>query len=206
MADATSTQRHNLPLLATTETCSGGTYIVTGANTGLGFEAAKHLVELGAAKVIMGVRNIGAGEEAKAEIQTATGILNVAEVWALDLSSYESVRTFAKKAIAELDRIDAVIENAAVAMAQRVLAEGHILPVTVNVYSTFLLGILLLPKMSESARRFGILPHITIVTSRASFDFQQDWDKIKDDPLAKMDNEDMVQLKTYVTFILKRSL
>jgi hypothetical protein len=41
---AIETQRRNLPLLATTEICSGGTYIVTGANTGLGFEAAKHLV------------------------------------------------------------------------------------------------------------------------------------------------------------------
>jgi NAD(P)-dependent dehydrogenase (short-subunit alcohol dehydrogenase family) len=202
MPDASITQRHNLPLLATTETCHGGTYIVTGANTGLGFEAAKHLVQLGAAKVVMGVRNVTAGEEAKADIQTATGISNVAEVWALDLSSYTSVKSFAKKAIAELDRIDAVIENAAVAMAATVLAEGHTLPVTVNVYSTFLLAVLLLPKMSEIAQRFGITPHIAIVSSGVSFEFQEDWDKIKDDPLAKMDSEEMGGLKTYATHSL----
>ncbi len=62
MADTISTQRLHLPLLVTTETCSGGTYIVTGANTGLGLEASKHLVAVGAAKVIMAVRNIAAGE------------------------------------------------------------------------------------------------------------------------------------------------
>jgi Dehydrogenases with different specificities (related to short-chain alcohol dehydrogenases) len=128
MSAEVATQRRNLPLLATTETCSGGTYIVTGANTGLGFEAAKHLVALGAAKVVMGVRNVSAGETAKAEIEKATGQANVADVWALDLASYESVKAFAKRAIAELDRVDAVIENAAVAISHRVVAEGHILP------------------------------------------------------------------------------
>ena len=197
MTDAVPTQPHNLPLFVTTETCSGGTYIVTGANTGLGLEAAKHLVNLGAAKVVMGVRNVPAGETAKAEIEAATGKSNVAEVWALDLSSYASVKAFAKKAIAELDRIDAVIENAGVAMAQRVLAEGHIVPLTVNVYSTFLLGVMLLPKMSEGAQKFGILAHLVIITSRVSFDFKEDWDSIKDDPMGKMDAEDMVGLKTY---------
>ena len=170
---------------------------MTGANTGLGLEAAKHLVDLGAEKVVLGVRNVAAGKAAVAEIETSTGKSNIAEVWELDLSSYASVKAFAKKAIAELDRIDALIENAGVALAQRVLAEGHIVPLTVNVYSTFLLGVMLIPKMSEGAKKFGILPHLVIVTSRASFDFKEDWDKIKDDPLKKMDAEDMVPLKTY---------
>jgi NAD(P)-dependent dehydrogenase (short-subunit alcohol dehydrogenase family) len=197
MTDSTPTQRRNLPLLATTELCSGGTYIVTGANTGLGLEAARHLVQLGAAKVIMGVRNVTAGEEARADIQETTGISNVAEVWALDLSSYLSVKAFANRAIEELDRIDALIENAAVAMSKRVLAEGHTLPVTVNVYSTFLLGVLLLPKMSESSKRYSITSHLSIVTSSASFDFREDWEKIKDNPLGKMDVDETAQLKTY---------
>jgi NAD(P)-dependent dehydrogenase (short-subunit alcohol dehydrogenase family) len=196
MSDAIPTQRRNLPLHVTAETCSGATYIVTGANTGLGFEAAKHLVNLGAAKVILGVRNVVAGDAARANIETATGRSGIAEVWELDLSRYESVKAFAKKAITELDRIDALIENAGVAMAERVMAEGHILPLTVNVYSTFLLGVMLLPKMSEGAKKFGILPHLVIITSGASFDAKEEWAKIKDDPLEKMDAEDMVQLKT----------
>lgn len=197
MAARVPTQKHNLPLLATTETCSGGTYIVTGANTGLGFEAAKHLVALGAAKVILGVRNISAGDAAKIKIEEATGILNVAEVWALDLASYESVKSFAKKVTAELDRVDALIENAAVAISQGIKAEGHTLPVTVNVLSTFLLAVLLLPKLKESAQRFGILPHLTVVSSGVGFDPKEDWNKIKDDPINKIEDD---SLKVYVKF------
>lgn len=193
-----ASQPHNLPLLATVEKCSGGTYIVTGANTGIGFEAAKHLVELGAAKVILGVRNTSAGEMAKTEIEAATGTSNVAEVWALDLTSYDSVKAFAKKAATELDRIDALIENAGVASYQRVMAEGHLIDVTVNVLSTLLLGILLLPKMSESAQRFGILPHLVVVTSVLSFSSEAEWNKIKNNPLVRLDDENMAVMETYV--------
>ncbi|GIK05404.1 hypothetical protein Aspvir_009513 [Aspergillus viridinutans] len=197
MTSAVQTQRRNLPLLATTETCSGGTYIVTGANTGLGFEAAKHLVSLEAAKVILAVRNISAGEKAKREIEESTGKIGVAEVWSLDLASYDSVKAFAGKATAELDRIDAVIENAAVAVSERVIAEGHGLAVTVNVLSTFLLAVLILPKMKETAQRYGIVPHLTLVTSRVGFDAKDLWDKIKDDPVKKMDGDGIPPMRTY---------
>ena len=198
MADPVTNQKRNLPLLATRDLCSGKTYIVTGANSGLGFEAAKHLVSLGAAKVILAVRTLSTGESAKAEIEATTGSAGVAEVWPLDLSSYDSVKAFAARACSELDRIDGLIENAAVALAQRAMAEGHIAPVTVNVLSTFLLATLLLPKMSGSAKAFGTVPHLVIVTSRAAFDVEADWLRIKDDPLTKMDEEGMEMMKTCV--------
>jgi NAD(P)-dependent dehydrogenase (short-subunit alcohol dehydrogenase family) len=198
MADIVATQRRNLPLLATRETCSGGTYIVTGSNTGLGFEAAKHLVALGAAKVILAVRNVNAGEKAKASIESATGTSNVAEVWALDLSSYDSVKAFARRVDKNLDRIDALIENAAVAVSQGTLAEGHLLPVTVNVLSTLLLAVLLLPKMGEIGRRFGILPHVVIVTSRIGFQVEADWNKIKSNPLHLIDEGEGLPMNTWV--------
>ncbi|CAG8955321.1 hypothetical protein HYFRA_00011303 [Hymenoscyphus fraxineus] len=105
-----SDQRMSLPLVVTKQTCSGATYIITGANKGLGFEAAKHLVEVGAAKVILAVRNTQAGNAAMAVIEAATHTENVVEVWELDLSSYASVKAFANKAIIELDRFDALIE------------------------------------------------------------------------------------------------
>ena len=197
-AAATAHQPHNLPLLATVQTCSGGTYIVTGANTGLGFETAKQLVALGAAKVILAVRNVKAGETAKTEIEGATGRSDVAEAWTLDLASYDSVKAFAKKAVTELDRIDALIENAGVAAYQRVMAEGHVIDITVNVLSTLLLGVLLLPKMSESAQRFRILPHIVVVTSHICFDNETEWNKIKDDPLVKIDSEEVAVMEMLV--------
>jgi NAD(P)-dependent dehydrogenase (short-subunit alcohol dehydrogenase family) len=199
MADAMATQPHNLPLHISREKCEGKTYIVTGANVGLGLEAAKHLVAVGAAKVIMAVRNVSAGETAKAEIEAATGTSGVAEVWAIDLSSYESVKAFAKRAVADLERIDALIENAGVAAFDRTKAEGHLINITVNVISTLLLAVLLLPKMSDDAKKFGIVPHIVAVSSRVGFDVQADWNLIKSDPLVEVDNEEHQGLKLYVT-------
>lgn len=194
--DAIATQRRGLPLFVTTETCLGGTYIVTGANSGLGFQAAKHLVALNAAKVVLAVRNVAAGETAKAEIEEATGKTGVAEVWTLDLADHESVKTFANRAIAELERVDALIENAGIAMAGGPLVGGHVAVVTVNLISTLLLAVMLLPKMSEGAHKFGILPHIVAITSRVGFDAREDWDKIKDDPLTKIDAGEIDILKS----------
>lgn len=188
MSYQVATQRRGLPLLVTAETCSGGTFIVTGANTGLGYEAAKHLVALGASKVILGVRNLAAGETAKTSIVKDTGIADTAEVWALDLASYDSVKAFAKKANTELDRIDAIIENAGVAIAQG-KAEGHSVCMTVNVFSTFLLAALIFPKLKESAQRFGITPHLSIVSSGSAYDMKDKWDEVKDDPLVKLDDD-----------------
>ncbi|RKK09910.1 hypothetical protein BFJ68_g8828 [Fusarium oxysporum] len=181
LLDSVSGQLRNLPLLATPETCSGRSYIVTGANSGLGFEAAKHLVSLGAAKVILAVRNLSAGEKAKADIEASTGRTSSSEVWHLDLSSYESVNDFAKRATLKLDRIDALIENAGVAIDMSNQAEGHPATFTVNVFSTFLLAMLLLPKMKADAQRLKIAPHITIVSSSVAFFTQPLWDLGKDD-------------------------
>lgn len=202
MSDEIATQPHNLPLLATEESTAGKTYIVTGANTGLGFEASKHLVSLGAKKVILAVRSVPSGEAAKKKIDEATGKATVAEVWALDLSSYESVKAFARRATTELDRIDAVIENAAVATGEQKSAEGYHIGLTVNVLSTFLLAVLLLPKLKESAEKYGILPRLSIVTSGVGFDVRQVWEMVKEDPFVRASGLPAEQLMaTYVPFI-----
>jgi NAD(P)-dependent dehydrogenase (short-subunit alcohol dehydrogenase family) len=180
-------QPRDLPILLTKEAAAGGTYIVTGANTGLGFEAAKHLVRLGAAKVILAVRRPANGETARAEIDAATGTSGIAEVWPLDLSSYDSVKSFAARIENELERVDAVIENAAVVTGQRILAEGHILPLTVNVFGTFLLAMLLLPKLKESAEKFGTLPRLSVITSGSAFDVRESWEAIREDPFRKLE-------------------
>lgn len=93
------------------QSCKGQVYIVTGANTGLGFEASRHLVRLGADKVILACRNLEKGEAAVKDIEVNTKRIGVAEVWSLDLSSFESVKEFAKK-VDTLPRIDAIVENA----------------------------------------------------------------------------------------------
>lgn len=188
-------QRMSLPLLVTKKTCTGATYIVTGANKGLGFETAKHLVEMGAAKVIIAVRNVQAGKAAMAIIEAATHTNGIVEVWVLDLGSYDSVKAFAKKAVTNLDRIDALVENAGLGQIKWGLTEGHETCITINVISTLLLAVLLLPKLSESAKRFNITPHIVVVTSEVAFVVAEpEWKKVKADPLVKLQDEKLADM------------
>ncbi|KAJ9656178.1 hypothetical protein H2198_005140 [Neophaeococcomyces mojaviensis] len=147
---------------------SGQTVIVTGSNTGLGKEATRHFVRLGAARVIMAVRNLKAGEAAKADIVGTTHCdPNIIEVWSLDLSSNSSVKAFSQRASTELERIDVLMENAGVAGDKFILDEetGQERMIAVNVIRTFLLALLMLPKLKESAKKFNIKPRLTIVSS-----------------------------------------
>ncbi|WYZ35904.1 hypothetical protein EsH8_X_000551 [Colletotrichum jinshuiense] len=129
---------------------TGQIVIVTGSNTGLGLEAARHLVRLDAAKVILAVRNLSSGNDAAASIEKSTGRKGVVEVWELDLASYSNVKQFSKRANG-LSRLDVLICNAGVAMFDYIRAEQDDMNVTVNVVSTFLLGILLLPKLKDTS-------------------------------------------------------
>jgi retinol dehydrogenase 12 len=100
----------------------GRTVIVTGSNGGLGLEAAKRFYAMNPARLILAVRTISKGEDAKKTILeagkkegphgTVNGETSI-EVWALDLSNFESVRRFAKQCENELERIDILLENAA---------------------------------------------------------------------------------------------
>ncbi|KAF7188055.1 Short chain dehydrogenase atnD [Pseudocercospora fuligena] len=124
---------------------SSQTVIVTGGNTGLGREAAKQIVQLDAAKVIITSRNVAKGEAAREYIQQQTG-RDIVEVWQLDLSSFESVRAFAKRA-ETLDRLDAAT-------------------ITTNVISTSMLANLLLPVMLRTSDAYpDLTPRMTFVGS-----------------------------------------
>ncbi|KAK0385081.1 hypothetical protein NLU13_7559 [Sarocladium strictum] len=183
----------------TPELAAGKTYIVTGSNGGLGFEAVKHLVSMGAATVVMGVRDLSKGETAKAEIEAETGRQNVIQVWYLDKTSFPSVKAFAERTIEDLDHVDALIDNAGVAQSSPAMPEGHRENMTVNVYSSLLLAVLLMPSMSDFAKRSGTTPHIVLLTSGASFGMGDSWDKVKNDnPLPKMDDPNVFNsLQTY---------
>ena len=77
----------------------GGVAVVTGANTGLGYETAKALAERGAS-VVLAVRNVEKGEQAAARM---TGDVTVQ---ALDLTSLDSVRTDTDALRLGLERAD----------------------------------------------------------------------------------------------------
>ncbi|KAJ4416626.1 hypothetical protein N0V82_006635 [Gnomoniopsis sp. IMI 355080] len=150
---------------------TGKTIIITGSNVGLGFEAARHFVRLNAAKVILACRSTERGEKAKADISRSVARAHsVVEVWPLDLASFDSVREFCKRAD-KLDRLDVVVENASVAMVspQGTLAEGYERTITVNVLSTFLMALLLLPTLKKTASKVNTQTRLVIVSSDAHF-------------------------------------
>lgn len=143
---------------------TGQTYIVTGANVGLGLEAARHFTRLGAAKVILGVRSLDKGEAARKSIEESTRRRGIVDVWHLDLSSYESVKQFATR-VEKLNRLDAIVENAAVATGTYARTEDNESTITTNVVSTFLLALLVLPKLRETGTKFNVTPRLTVVSS-----------------------------------------
>ncbi|KAK6849771.1 short chain dehydrogenase [Apiospora arundinis] len=180
-----------LPLPISPELCAGKTYIVTGSNIGLGLETAKHLVRASAGRVILAVRSAASGDRARQEIEAETNRRGIADVWSLDLASYDSVRAFARRASDELDRLDALVENAAVYLDQWTTVtsgdEGEArreeeTSVVVNDISTTLLGLLLLPKLADTARRFpDSMPRLVFVVSALGFSVREHLDAIKTD-------------------------
>lgn len=144
----------------------GKTVIVTGSNTGLGLEAARHFTRLRAERVILAVRNLEKGETAKKSIEDSTGRLGVVECWKLDMNSFAGTREFIKK-VQTLPRLDVLILNAGVsAGAWRLSPDGWEETLQVNVLSTALLALRLLPKMVSSAKKNpGWTPHLVIVSS-----------------------------------------
>ncbi|KAI9820766.1 MAG: hypothetical protein M1827_005136 [Pycnora praestabilis] len=143
---------------------TGQTVIITGSNTGIGLEAAFHLRRLNVERLILAVRTVDKGLEAKRSIEERYPRKGVIEVWGLDLTSYDSVKEFVQRA-SKLRRVDCVIQNAAVGSRNYTELNGNETTITVNVISTFLFAILLLPVLRKTARNFNIQPRLCIVAS-----------------------------------------
>jgi NAD(P)-dependent dehydrogenase (short-subunit alcohol dehydrogenase family) len=122
-------------------------YIVTGANTGLGYELSKHLLANGTGHLIMAVRDPAKGEAAKASLLKSTNKATATvEVWPLDVDSPSSVKAFSDRA-SGLPRLDGVCANAGVMTSTFTRVASHERTLTINVIHTFLLFFHLLPKM-----------------------------------------------------------
>jgi NAD(P)-dependent dehydrogenase (short-subunit alcohol dehydrogenase family) len=151
-----------------TQSFTGQTVIVTGSNTGLGFETAQHFARLGASKVILAVRSIAKGEEAADTIHKSIGRKGICEVWQVDVGNFNSVKDFTQKA-ANLDRLDVVVENAGIQNPAYVEMEGMESTIAVNVVGTFLMALGLLPTLRKSGGKHGIVPRLVIVSSDVHF-------------------------------------
>ncbi|KAF2162386.1 hypothetical protein M409DRAFT_58479 [Zasmidium cellare ATCC 36951] len=141
------------------------TILITGANTGVGFEAALKFVSLNASRVILAVRSLSKGETARTEIEKRTGRKGVVEVWALEMGDYASIKDFVGRVEREVERLDVAVLNAGVAKlgfeAGQYGWEGTL---QVNTLSTALLALLLLPKLRAS-RTADSTPVLELVSS-----------------------------------------
>ena len=119
----------------------GRVAVVTGANTGLGFETARMLAERGA-QVVMAVRDVEKGKQAAARIDGDV------TVQVLDLASLESIRSAAADLRAAHPRIDLLINNAGVMYTpKQTTADGFELQFGTNHLGHFALTGLLLDRL-----------------------------------------------------------
>jgi NAD(P)-dependent dehydrogenase (short-subunit alcohol dehydrogenase family) len=127
---------------------TGRTVLVTGGTGGIGKATAAGLAVLGARVAITG-RDRGRAEAAADEIRTANG--GQVDVFVADLSSQAEVRRMAAEALADLPRIDVLVNNVGGYWHTRhVTADGLERTFAVNHLAPFLLTRLLLERLGES--------------------------------------------------------
>ncbi|MFM8857258.1 MAG: oxidoreductase [Actinomycetota bacterium] len=132
----------SIPLL------TGKTFVVTGANSGIGLEAARYLAGADA-RVILACRDEGRGRRACEDIRasTARGELVVRRV---DLADLGSIRAFAERIVNDSEAIHGLMNNAGVfALDRSHTADGFETHFGVNHLGHFALTALLLPNLSR---------------------------------------------------------
>ncbi|MXR53063.1 SDR family NAD(P)-dependent oxidoreductase [Halovenus sp. WSH3] len=160
---------------------SGKTVLVTGANSGLGYEATKAFAEKGA-HVVMACRSTDRGESARESIREAfpAASLSVRE---LDLADLDSIRSFAEEFTAAYDSLDVLCNNAGVmAIPRRETDDGFEMQFGVNHLSHFALTGRLLGLLRSTSGESRIVTHSSGVHERGRIDFddlqhEQSYDK-----------------------------
>ncbi len=132
----------------------GRTYLITGANSGTGFEASKILLSRGA-RVLMLNRNPKKSADAIAAIKQDLGSDVDVSLVLMDLADQASVRKAAEEVLGTETRIDALICNGAIAQVptQKFTVDGFESQLGTNHYGHFTLQALLYPLIEESKGR-----------------------------------------------------
>ncbi|KAJ9219928.1 hypothetical protein DTO027B5_6879 [Paecilomyces variotii] len=169
--------------------------LITGSNTGLGYHAASQLLSLGLTRLIMAVRNVSKGEEARKRLLDSLPKSSkppVVEVWELDLADYSSIITFVDRLKQSGIILDFAILNAGVASFEFGLnaSTGNENSIQVNWLSTALMTLLLLPVLdNQAAAHIGRpRPIISIVGSETAA-----WAKFKEAQIATKQHMTLLQ-------------
>ncbi|EJT99539.1 NADP-binding protein [Dacryopinax primogenitus] len=140
---------------------AGKTVIITGANTGLGYEAAQHLARLCPGRLILACRDPKKGRDAAETIGRVTGCGNV-QAWTVDIGSNASVKAFAERFERETEgRLDILIENAGVNVPKMErTVDGWEKNIGINHLGTAHLALRMLPFLLQASQ-----PRLVILAS-----------------------------------------
>ncbi|KAE9392295.1 short-chain dehydrogenase [Gymnopus androsaceus JB14] len=174
---------------------TGKTVMVTGANSGIGFEAAKHFATMNPARLIIVCRSVEKAQQSIKQIQEETGYKN-AEPMALDLGKFSSISEFVTQASKTLDRLDILVENAAVATMGKYIQteDGWESMLQVNSLGPALHVLLLLPIIMNTAKSHSVVPRIVVVSSEVIF-----FANIGSDAIAASNTLETLSSKEYCT-------
>jgi retinol dehydrogenase 12 len=157
------------------EDLQGKIAIVTGANTGIGFETAKKFMEKGA-HCIFACRSIERGMEAVERIKSERGRESergTSEVMGLDLSNTESIVKFAKEFTKKHSRLDILVNNAGLNMSANYKGahetkQGYEMCMGTNYFGHFMLTSLLLPSLQKGKGTSRVVALSSVTTWFAS--------------------------------------
>ena len=137
---------------------TGKTYVITGANAGAGFQAARILLNKNA-KVVMLNRSPEKSEAAIAGLKAEYGGKADVSFIRMDLSVLASVREAAEEVLKTVPRIDALINNAAIAQVptRKLTVDGFESQLGTNHYGHFLLNGLLFDRIANSKGRIVVV-------------------------------------------------
>ena len=152
---------------------TGRVVVITGANSGVGYESTVALAQKGA-RVVMASRSMDKLEQARQDLLQRVPKAQV-DVMKLDLGSLESVRNFAQAFNAQYDRLDILMNNAGIMLPPYgKTVDGFELQFGTNHLGHFALTGLVLPKLLATPRS-----RIATTSSGAYLMGQMHWDDLQ---------------------------
>ena len=157
----------------------GKTYVITGANAGTGFQAARILLGK-EAKVVMLNRSAEKSAAAIDDLRAEFGADADVSFVQMDLAELASVRAAAEEVLKSVPRIDALICNAAIAQVptQEFTKDGFESQLGTNHYGHFVLCGMLFDRLEEAQGRIVVVASLGYNMGIKTIQFDDmDWDR-----------------------------
>jgi len=151
---------------------SGRRFIITGGNSGIGFEAA-HLLAARNADVVIACRNEAKGKRALEKLVNAGANVGAGrcDLLVLDLADMASIRAASAEASKRFGAVHALINNAGVMQTPKsTTADGFELQLGTNHLGHFLWTALMMPQVDQDAGRVVTVSSIMHKFGRINFD------------------------------------